>query len=43
MCMCLAWCGVGVEGGGEWIRELGFGFTPWSTATAVNSLGETPS
>ena len=26
MCMCLAWGGVGGEGG-EWMRELGLGFT----------------
>ena len=25
MCMCLAWGGVGGEGG-EWMRELGLGF-----------------
>ena len=25
-CMCLAWGGVGGEGG-EWMRELGLGFT----------------
>ena len=27
MCMCLARCGVGGEGGGEWMRRLGLGFT----------------
>ena len=26
MCMCLVWGGVGGEGG-EWMRELGLGFT----------------
>ena len=27
MCMCLARGGVGKEGGGEWMRELGLGYT----------------
>ena len=27
MCMCLARGGVGGEGGGEWMRGLGLGFT----------------
>ena len=35
MCMCLARGGVGGEGG-EWMRELGFGFTnPVGTGGAV--------
>ena len=27
ICMCFARGGVGGEGGGEWMRELGLGFT----------------
>ena len=35
MCMCLAWGGVGGEGG-EWMRELGLGFTnPLGTCVCV--------
>ena len=36
MCMCLARGGVGAEGG-EWIRELGLGFTnPVETGGVLN-------
>ena len=36
MCMCLAGRGVGVEGG-EWMRELGLGFTnPVGTGGVLN-------
>ena len=38
MCMCLAWGGVGGEGG-EWMRELGLGFTNHMGTKGVLDMG----
>ena len=37
MCMCLARGGVGGEGG-EWMRELGLGFTIWSPNASETNI-----